>query len=100
MNSIKLARSLPRVVQDFLRTKLNADVESSCRSQQLPATVCIQLVTLEAIRVNLWQEVGADVTGDEARMGDDFTQEGNVVGHSWREDDQTSLQKENQATVL
>lgn len=40
-------------------------------------------MTLETFWVNLWQEVGADVPRDEARVGDYFTQEGNVVGHTW-----------------
>lgn len=41
-------------------------------------------MTLEPVGVNLRQEVGADVSGHEERVGDDFTQERNVVGHTWR----------------
>jgi len=43
-------------------------------------------MSLEAIRINLWQEVGADVTRDKSRMRNDFPQERNVVGHTWKED--------------
>lgn len=40
-------------------------------------------MTFETFWVNLWQEVCADVPRDEARVGDYFTQERNVVGHTW-----------------
>lgn len=64
--------SSPQATQDLLRTELSGDVERRCRGQQLPALVRLQLVTLEAVGVNLRQEVGADVTRDEARVRDDF----------------------------
>lgn len=46
-------------------------------------------MALKAIGVNLWEEVGADVTRDKTRMSDDFLQERNVVGHTWKENDPT-----------
>lgn len=84
----------PEVTQDLLWTELSSDVESCCWGQELPACFHLQLVALEAFRVNLRQEVGADLARDKARVGDDLPQERDVVGHAWREDDQTSLQKE------
>lgn len=77
------AAFLPQVAQDLLWTELSRDVESCCWSQQLPAFLRIQLVTLEAIGVNLRQEVGADVARDEARVCDNFPKKWNVVGHPW-----------------
>lgn len=56
-------------------------------------------MALKAIRVNLWEEVGADVTRDKARMSDDFSQERNVVGHTWKENDPT-LEKWNPTNVV
>lgn len=75
----------PGVAEDLLRPQLSGDVERGRRGQQLPALVHVQLTALETLRVNLRQEVGADVPRDEARVGDDFTQEGDVVGHAWRD---------------
>lgn len=79
----EFAAFLPQVAQDLLWTELSCDVESCCWSQQLPAFLHIQLVTLEAIGVNLWQEVGADVARDEVRVCDNFPKKCNVVGHTW-----------------
>lgn len=78
-----MATASPQVTEDLLRALLSGDVESCCCGQQLPAFAHVELMTLEAFGVNLWQEVGADVPGDEARVGDYFTQEGDVVGHAW-----------------
>lgn len=93
LDPCNLLASTPQVAQDLLWAQLNTDVKRCCRGQQLPAIVRLQLVTLEAIWVNLRQEVGADVTRNKARVGDDFTKEGNVVGHTWRENYQTLLKK-------
>lgn len=84
----------PQVAHEPVRAELRCDVERCSRGQQLPALVGLQPVTLEAFGVNLRQEVGADVPRDKSGVGDDFPQQGNVVGHAWKEDHQTSLQEE------
>lgn len=86
-----LLASSPQVAQDLLWTQLSGDVDCCCRGQQLPTLVHVQLVALEAIGVNLRQEVGVDVARDKARVGNDFSQEWNVVGHAWRDDQNSQL---------
>lgn len=88
--TFSLLASSPQVAQDLLWTKLGSDVDGCCRGQQLPPLVHVQLMPLESIGVNLRQKVGANVTRYKARVGNDFSQEWNVVGHTWRED-QNSL---------
>ena len=87
----------PEFPQQPLGAQLSGDVQRCSRRQQLPATVGPQLQTLKAFWVDLRQEVGGDVTRDEAGVGDDLPQEGDVVGDTWRENYQTSLQEEKYA---
>ena len=71
------------VPQEGLRAQLGGDVQRGRRRQQLALPPRRQLVTFEPVGVHLRQEVGADVPGDEAGVGDDLPQEGDVVGHTW-----------------
>ena len=75
--------NLPEITQEPLGAELCGDVESGCGGDELPATLGGQLVTFEPLWVFLWQEVSGDVTRDEARVGDDLSEQGDVVGHTW-----------------